>query len=111
MELLLQAFPSATSDKSWCKRTDKSFFDHHVVNVGTTDVKEDLFMELTGEGFDLLKGIKINYEILSGFKGFTRGKQLQVGFHSLKLNNCILVQLNKGIIICCRAAKTAESDE
>merc|ERR1719491_52679 len=88
MELLLQAFPSATSDKSWCKRTDKSFFDHHVVNVGTTDVKEDLFMELTGEGFDLLKGIKINYEILSGFKGFTRG-----------------------IIICCRAAKTAESDE
>merc|ERR1719356_1314343 len=87
IEMLSHAFPATTSNKSWFTQTDKTFFDNHVINIGTTDLDEDLFVELTGEGFDLLRGVKINYNTLSDFEGYTRG-----------------------VIICC-AARTAESAE
>ncbi|KAK1747926.1 phenazine biosynthesis-like protein [Skeletonema marinoi] len=56
--------------------------------IGTTDVKEDLFIELTEEGFDLLRGIKVDYSSLSEWLGYSRG-----------------------VIICCVACKESSEVE
>ncbi|KAL7517544.1 hypothetical protein ACHAWX_002458 [Stephanocyclus meneghinianus] len=46
---------------------------HHVLYIGITDGKEDLFLELTEEGFDLLRGINVNHSALCQWAGYSRG--------------------------------------
>ncbi|KAL3797834.1 hypothetical protein HJC23_006872 [Cyclotella cryptica] len=46
---------------------------HHVLYIGVTDGKEDLFLELTEEGFDLLRGINVNHSALCEWAGYSRG--------------------------------------
>ena len=46
---------------------------HHIVYIGTTDGEEDLFLELTEEGFDLLRGIKVDHSALCRWDGYSRG--------------------------------------
>ncbi|KAL3788316.1 hypothetical protein ACHAWO_008545 [Cyclotella atomus] len=46
---------------------------HHVLFIGTTDGEEDLFLELTEEGFDLLRGINVNHSALCEWSGYSRG--------------------------------------
>lgn len=50
-----------------------SSFTQHVLHIGTTDGKEDLLIELTEEGFDLLRGVKVDYGALSAWQGYSRG--------------------------------------
>ena len=45
----------------------------HVLYMGTTDGEEDLFLELTEEGFDLLRGIDVDYGALCKWAGYSRG--------------------------------------
>ena len=50
------------------------FSSNHVLHIGTTDGEEDLFLELTEEGFDLLRGITVDYGALArGWGGYSRG--------------------------------------
>mmetsp|Transcript_16022 Transcript_16022/g.33874 ORF Transcript_16022/g.33874 Transcript_16022/m.33874 type:complete len:659 (+) Transcript_16022:148-2124(+) len=50
------------------------FSSEHVLHIGTTDGKEDLFLELTEEGFDLLRGIDVDHDALArGWDGYSRG--------------------------------------
>lgn len=68
-------------------RNDRSsFFTQHVVHMGTTDGREDLLIELSEEGFDLLRGMNVNYGALSAWQGYHRG-----------------------VIICCASAPKTES--
>lgn len=46
---------------------------HHILFIGTTDGEEDLFLELTEEGFDLLRGINVNHSALCEWSGYSRG--------------------------------------
>ena len=46
---------------------------HHITLIGTTDGKEDLFVELTEEGFDLLRGIDVDHSALCSWSGYSRG--------------------------------------
>ncbi len=55
------------------KDQSHALFSQHILSIGTTDVKEDLFIELTEEGFDLLDGIKVDYSALSEWSGYSRG--------------------------------------
>ena len=55
------------------KEQSHTLFSQHILFVGTTDGKEDLFIEMTEEGFDLLRGIKVYYSALSEFEGYSRG--------------------------------------
>lgn len=69
------------SDESALAAKFRQFFNskdpdlsHHVLHIGTTDEREDLFLELTEEGFDLLKGIRnLDYTALEEFGGYARG--------------------------------------
>jgi len=70
------------------KDQSHALFSQHVLGIGTTDVKEDLFIELTEEGFDLLRGIKVDYSSLSEWLGYSRG-----------------------VIICCVASKESSEVE
>ena len=70
------------------KDQSHALLSQHVLDFGTTDVKEDLFIELTEEGFDLLGGIKVDYSALSEWLGYSRG-----------------------VIICCVASKAASKVE
>jgi predicted PhzF superfamily epimerase YddE/YHI9 len=45
----------------------------HVLQIGTTDGNEDLLVELTEEGFDVLRGIKVDYGALTTWQGYSRG--------------------------------------
>lgn len=59
----------------------------HVLFMGTTDTNEDLMIELTEEGFDLLMGGGVcSYDALFQWNGYSRG-----------------------VIICCCASKTPEA--
>jgi predicted PhzF superfamily epimerase YddE/YHI9/GNAT superfamily N-acetyltransferase len=69
------------------KDQSHALFSQHILNVGTTDIKEDLFIELTEEGFDLLLGIKVYYSSLSEWSGYSRG-----------------------VIICCCAGKNSSQE-
>ena len=51
----------------------QSFFSQHILHIGTTDEREDLFIELSEEGFDLLHGVKVDYEALTTWDEYTRG--------------------------------------
>jgi GNAT superfamily N-acetyltransferase len=55
------------------KDQSHALFSQHILDIGTTDAKEDLFIELTEEGFDLLRGIKVDYSALSEWIGYSRG--------------------------------------
>jgi predicted PhzF superfamily epimerase YddE/YHI9 len=46
---------------------------HHILYIGTTDGEEDLFLELTEVGFDLLRGINVNHLALCEWSGYSRG--------------------------------------
>lgn len=70
------------------KDQSHALFSQHILGIGTTDVKEDLFIELTEEGFDLLDGIKVDYSALSEWLGYSRG-----------------------VIICCVAGKDSTEAE
>ena len=70
------------------KDQSHTLFSQHILGIGTTDVKEDLFIELTEEGFDLLRGIKVDYSALSEWLGYSRG-----------------------VIICCVAGKDSSEVE
>lgn len=90
--VLPRAFAGAASgNKSWFNNKQSDFFGRHVLTIGTTDTREDLFVEMSEEGFDLLGGVKVDYDALCEFGGYTRG-----------------------VIICCRATmhrEIAESGE
>lgn len=62
-----RAFLGNTSDQSL------AFITRHVIHIGTTDGMEDLFMELTEEGFDSLLGVKIGHSDLIAWEGYSRG--------------------------------------
>ena len=70
------------------KDQSHALFSQHILGIGTTDEKEDLFIELTEEGFDLLRGIKVDYSALSEWLGYSRG-----------------------VIICCVAGKDSSEGE
>ena len=55
------------------KDQSHALFSRHILEIGTTDGKEDLFIELTEEGFDLLRGVKVEYQAFSGWSGYSRG--------------------------------------
>jgi predicted PhzF superfamily epimerase YddE/YHI9 len=55
------------------KEQSHTLFSQHILFIGTTDAKEDLFIELTEEGFDLLRDIKVYYSALSEWEGYSRG--------------------------------------
>ncbi|KAL7541985.1 hypothetical protein ACHAXR_011696 [Thalassiosira sp. AJA248-18] len=55
------------------KDQTRSNFMRHVLQIGTTDGKEDLLIELSQEGFDLLCGLNVEYAALSVWQGYTRG--------------------------------------
>ncbi|KAL7536762.1 hypothetical protein ACHAWF_005550 [Thalassiosira exigua] len=63
-----------------------SFFNKHVVDMGLTDGSEDLFLELTVEGFESLQGIDVNFGALLAWEGYSRG-----------------------VIICCSCAPESDS--
>lgn len=48
-------------------------FAKHVLHIGTTDGSEDMLIELTEEGFDLLLGMKVDYRALTVCQGYSRG--------------------------------------
>jgi len=87
--VLPRAFAGASSgNNSWFKIKQTDFFVRHALMIGTTDTREDLFVELSEEGFDLLGEVKVDYDALCEFGGYTRG-----------------------VIICCRATKDREDAE
>lgn len=55
------------------KEQSHTLFSQHILFIGTTDAKEDLFIELTEEGFNLLRDIKVYYSALSEWDGYSRG--------------------------------------
>ena len=48
-------------------------FTQHVIQIGTTDGMEDLFIELSEEGFDSLCRVHVDYNALLSWDGYTRG--------------------------------------
>ena len=87
--VLPRAFAGAASgNKSWFNNKQTDFFSRHALKIGTTDTREDLFVELSEEGFDQLGDVKVDYDALCEFGGYTRG-----------------------VIICCRATKDGENAE
>ncbi len=50
-----------------------AFITRHVIHIGTTDGMEDLFIELTEEGFDSLRGVNVGHRALLSWEGYARG--------------------------------------
>lgn len=74
INMLSHAFSgAATTGFNFCRDKSQSFFTQHVLHIGTTDEMEDVLIELTEEGFDLLKGVKVEYGAFSEWQGYTRG--------------------------------------
>jgi len=66
LDMMSRAFSNAAN-------SGQSGFAQYVLHIGTTDVKEDMLIELSEEGFDLLQGVKVDYGALEGCKGYSRG--------------------------------------
>jgi len=71
---VLNMISRAFSGSNTSVESSRQFLTQYVLHIGTTDKDEDLLIEMTEEGFDLLKGVnRIDYCALSVWQGYSRG--------------------------------------
>lgn len=72
-DALASQSPEELTGAAWQRQ--HRIFSRHILKMGTTDVKEDLFIELTKEGFDTLEKFeRVEYGPLrTGWDGYSRG--------------------------------------
>mmetsp|Transcript_36126 Transcript_36126/g.77036 ORF Transcript_36126/g.77036 Transcript_36126/m.77036 type:complete len:597 (+) Transcript_36126:106-1896(+) len=84
--ILSRAF-SDSSNLGQSSKFSASSFAQYVLHIGITHGNEDMLIELTEEGFDLLRGVRVDYRALTVYQGYSRG-----------------------VIICCCASMTPAID-